>query len=62
MSPDYQNLKGSPKNGVGMIQNLFLLSRNSVVEFFSDTEAVVGSNPTVTTKKSLNVKWPITAG
>jgi len=25
------------------------LSRNSVVEFFSDTEAVVGSNPTVTT-------------
>ena len=26
-----------------------LLSRNSAVEFFSDTEAVVGSNPTVTT-------------
>ena len=41
-------LKGSPK-GEGMIQNLFSLSRNSAVEFFSDTEAVVGSNPTVTT-------------
>ena len=41
-------LKGSPE-GEGMIQNLFLLSRNSAVEFFSDTEAVVGSNPTVTT-------------
>ena len=27
-----------------------LLSRNSAVEFFSDTEAVVGSNPTVTTQ------------
>ena len=41
-------LKGSPE-GEGMIQNLFSLSRNSAVEFFSDTEAVVGSNPTVTT-------------
>ena len=39
------------QNGVGMIQNLFLLSRNSAVEFFSDTEAVIGSNPIVTTKK-----------
>ena len=28
----------------------FLLSRNSVVEFFPDTEAVIGSNPIVTTQ------------
>jgi hypothetical protein len=40
----------------------FLLSRNSAVEFFSDTEAVIGSNPIVTTKKSYNVKRTITAG
>jgi len=26
------------------------LSRNSAVEFFPDTEAVIGSNPIVTTK------------
>ena len=48
MSPNLK-LKRFSQNGVGMIQNLFLLSRNSVVEFFSDTEAVIGSNPIVTT-------------